>query len=139
MSEPEVHLQGAVLHVGDMEASIAFYGEALDLVVARRTEDAAVLATRSGTGTLAMRERHIQRVTDRTVQALLWRLPSLEWLGLLEQRLDRLGGTPTRHALPEDGLTLVTAWDPDGQRLVFLHSENDADVPQRIPPEVFWY
>ncbi|TDE12210.1 VOC family protein [Jiangella asiatica] len=139
MSEAEVHLQAAVLHVSSLDRAIDFYTELLGLEVARRTADAAVLATRSGTSTIAMRERHVQHVTDRTVQALVWRLPTIGLLDELEQRLSRLTSRSTRHVLTEDAITLLSAWDPEGQRLVFLHHDGDNDLPRDIPAEVFWY
>ncbi|TDD68942.1 VOC family protein [Jiangella aurantiaca] len=139
MNDAGVHLQAAVLHVGDLGRAIAFYTQLLGLEVARRTPDAVVLATRSGTATLAMRERHVQHVTDRTVQALVWRLPTMEHLDDVEQRAKRLTGRTTRRVLTEDAITVLSAWDPEGQRLVFLHHDGDNDVPRSIPAEVFWY
>jgi catechol 2,3-dioxygenase-like lactoylglutathione lyase family enzyme len=139
MSDTRPQLQGAVLHVDSLDEAIPFYTELLELEVARRTEDAAVLATPAGTTVLAMRERRVQHTTDRTVQALFWRLPSLDALDGVERRLARLRATCTRHLLDEDELTLMSTWDPDGQRLVFVHHDGENDVPSSIPPEVFWY
>jgi len=139
MDETEVHLQGAVMHVGSLDRAIDFYTRLLDLEVARRTEDAAILATHSGTSTLALQERKLEPSTDRTVQALVWRLPTIGRLDDLEQRLGRLKGRSTRHVLADDAITLLSARDPDGQRLLFVHHAGDYDVPGSIPAEVFWY
>ena len=84
MGDTEMHLQGAVLHVSSLDRAIDFYSRLLDLEVTRRTADAAILATHSGTFTIALRERHLQHFTDRTVQALVWRLPTIDRLDDLE-------------------------------------------------------
>lgn len=139
MSDDEVHLQGAVLHVSSMERAITFYTRLLDLEVARRTEDAAILATRGGVFAIALRERPVRRVTDRTVQALVWRVPTLDRLDAIEKLLERLRAKSTRHTLADDASTVLSTWDPDGQRIVFVHHDGEQDVPKTIPPEVFWY
>jgi catechol 2,3-dioxygenase-like lactoylglutathione lyase family enzyme len=138
-NDSDPRLQGVVLHVGSLERAIAFYAELLDLEVARRTAEAAILATRGGAFALALRERPVRRVTDRTVQALVWRVPSLDRLDVVERQLGGLGAKSTRHVLAEDATTLVSTWDPDGQRVVFVHHDGEQDVPRTIPPEVFWY
>jgi catechol 2,3-dioxygenase-like lactoylglutathione lyase family enzyme len=137
--DTEVHLQGAVMHVSSLDRAIDFYTRLLDLEVARRTADAAILATHSGTPTIALRERPVQVFTDRTVEALVWRLPTIGQLDDLEQRLGRLMGRPTRHVLADDAITLLSARAPDGQRLLFVHHGGENDVPGSIPAEVFWY
>ena len=139
MGDTGMRLQGAVLHVSSLDRAIDFYSRLLDLEVTRRTADAAILATHSGTFTIALRERHLQHFTDRTVQALVWRLPTIDRLDDLEQRLGRLIGWPTRHVLTDDAITLLSARDPDGQRLLFVHHGGENDVPGSIPAEVFWY
>ncbi|MBB5791216.1 VOC family protein [Jiangella mangrovi] len=138
-NDSEPRIQGAVLHVSDLEPATAFYTELLGLEVARRTADAVILATRAGAFSLALRQRPVRRVTDRTVQALVWRVASLDRLDRIEQQLAGLGAKSTRHVLAEDPTTLVSTWDPDGQRVVFVHHDGEEDVPQTIPPEVFWY
>jgi catechol-2,3-dioxygenase len=139
MSDSEVHLQGAVLHVASLDRTIAFYTQLLDLDVVRRTADAAVLVSKAGTSTIALAKRRVQHFTDRTVQALLWRIPTMGVLSELERRLERMNAKAARHVLTEDAITLLNARDPDGQRLVFLHHDGETDVPRNIPPEVFWY
>jgi catechol 2,3-dioxygenase-like lactoylglutathione lyase family enzyme len=138
-NESDPRLQGVVLHVSDLERAIAFYTELLDLEVARRTADAAILATRAGVFAMALRQRPVRRVTDRTVQALVWRVAGLDRLDRVERQLGGLGAKSTRHVLEEDATTLVSTWDPDGQRVVFVHHDGEQDVPRMIPPEVFWY
>lgn len=139
MSDADVRLQAAVLHVGSVDRAIAFYTRLLGLEVARRSPDAALLATAAGTSTIAMRERHVQHVTDRIVQALVWRLATIDLLDDLERRAEDLSAQTTRHLLAEDAITVLNVWDPEGQRLVFLHHDGENDVPERIPAEVFWY
>jgi catechol 2,3-dioxygenase-like lactoylglutathione lyase family enzyme len=139
MSDTEVRLQCVVLHVDSLDRTIGFYTRLLDLEVARRTTDAAVLATRAGASTIALRERRVQHFTDRTVQALIWRVPTLGLLNEIEERLHGLSARSTRRVLAEDAITLLNVRDPDGQRLVFFHHDGEADVPSTIPPEVFWF
>jgi catechol 2,3-dioxygenase-like lactoylglutathione lyase family enzyme len=137
MTDTKIHLQGAVLHVDSLDRTIDFYTQLLDLEVVRRTADAAVLVSRAGTSTIALAERRLQHFTDRTVQALMWRIPTQGVLSELERRLERLDAKPARHTLTEDAITLLNARDPDGRRLVFLHHDGETDVPRNIPPEVF--
>ena len=44
-----------------------------------------------------------------------------------------------RRMVAEDGLTLLSARDLDGQRLLFIHTERVGDLPAKIPSEVYWY
>lgn len=139
MGEPGAQLHGAVLHVNSLERAVDFYTRLLDLDVARRTSEAVLLASHAGSCALALRERRVEHPTDATVQALIWRVPTPEMLTDYEQRLDALDARPTRHDLAEDATTLITARDPDGQRLLLLHHDGEQDLPRDIPPEVFWY
>ena len=132
-----VQLQGAILHVESLFRTIDFYTRLLDLQIARRSPDAAVLASQTGVSTLALRERGAPHFTDRTVQALVWHVSTLEALDEIEQRLKQLGARLKRRF--EQPLTLLSTRDPDGQRLLFIHYEGDIDIPEDIPAEVFWY
>ena len=139
MSETDVQLQGAVLHVNNLAKAIDFYTRLLDFEVARQTLDGALLTSPAGISTIALRERRVQHFTDRTVEALVWRVPTLGALRQIEQRLHRLNSKAVKRNVNEEALTLLIAWDPDGQRLVFIHHDDMADVPRDIPGEVFWY
>lgn len=44
-----------------------------------------------------------------------------------------------RHVLADDAITLLSAEDPDGQRLLFVHHDGESDLPASIPAEVFGY
>ena len=133
-----VQLQGAILHVESLFRTIDFYTRLLDLHIARRAPDAAVLASQTGVSTLALRERGAPHFTDRTVQALVWHVSTLEALDEIEQRLKQLGARVLERRF-EQPLTLLSSRDPDGQRLLFIHYEGDIDIPEDIPSEVFWY
>ena len=139
MDTGDVRLQGAILHVSDLHQAIDFYTSVLDLEVARRAEDAAILATPSGTPIIALRERHIEYFTDHTVQALVWHVATIGGVDELEQRLSRVARTATRHVSTDDAITLLSARGPDGQRLLFVHHGGENDVPGAIPMEVFGY
>ena len=139
MTEASVELQGVVLHVDDLARALDFYTELLDFAVAHRTSEAAILANASGTATIALRERRAGHYTDRTVQALVWRVPTPARLGQVQQRLQQLNTRTLERTVAADGLTLLTARDPDGQRLLFVHYEGVAKVPGNIPAEVYWY
>ena len=139
MSETGMQLQGAVLDVNNLVEAIDFYTGLLDFEVVRQTSDAALLASPAGISTIALRERRVQLVTDRTVEALVWRVPTLGALRQVEQRLQRLNRRAVKRTVNEEALTLIVAWDPDRQRLVFIHHGGEAGPPRDIPAEVFWY
>ncbi len=139
MIDASVQLQGAILHVDNLVRAIDFYTQLLDFGVVRRTSDAAVLASPAGISTIALRERRVQHFTDRTVQALVWHTPTLGALSQVEQRLKRLNTRAVKHTVEEEAFTLLSAQDPDGQRLLFIHHHGVVDVPKDIPPDVFWY
>ncbi len=140
MTDTNLRLQGAILHVRDLAQTIAYYTGLLDLEVVRQTSNAAVLASQAGISTIALRERRsAQQITDRTVEALVWRLPSLGALSQVEERARRLDAQAVKRTIQGEAFTLLSVWDPDGQRLVFIHHDGLADVPQDVPAEVFWY
>ena len=97
-----------------------------------------MLASQTGVSTLALRERGAPHFTDRTVQALVWHVSTLEALDEIEQRLKDLGARALKRRF-EQPLTLLSTRDPDGQRLLFIHYEGDINIPEDIPAEVFWY
>ena len=69
----------------------------------------------------------------------MWRTPTLEALSVVEQRLEGLQAATRKRTVAPDGLTLLSTRDPDGQRLLFVHTERVGDLPTNIPPEVYWY
>lgn len=134
-----IQLHGAILHVDNLARSIDFYTRLLDFAVVRQSSDAAALANPAGATTMALRERPAQHFTDRTVQALVWDIPTLGELDEVEQRLQRLNARALKRGTYEETFTLLSAKDPDGQRLLFIHHDGAADVPSELPSEVFWY
>jgi catechol 2,3-dioxygenase-like lactoylglutathione lyase family enzyme len=134
----KVQLQGAILHVDSLFRTIDFYTRLLDLQIARTSPNAAVLASRTGVSTLGLHERGTPHFTDRTVQALVWHVSTLEALDEIEQRLKDLGARALRRRFDQP-LTLLSTRDPDDQRLLFIHYEGDIDIPKDIPSEVYWY
>ena len=139
MTTDGVELHGVILHVSNLSRALDFYGRLLDFPVVRQTADAAFLASHSGGSAIAIHERRLQHYTDRAVQALVWHLPTIAALGQVERRLQELQASTIERTVLEDGLTLLTAKDPDGQRLLFVHAEGAEDLPTKIPPEVYWY
>jgi catechol 2,3-dioxygenase-like lactoylglutathione lyase family enzyme len=140
MSQRSVSLQGVILHVADLDRAVSFYADLLDLALAHHDEEAAVLADAGGADAIALRQRHVDHFTDRTVQALIWTVPTLAALDDIERRLRRLGAAAARHEMPDEAVTLLSAWDRDGQRLLFTHrDDNRAASSDRIPAEVYWY
>ena len=138
LTNANIRLHGAILHVESLFRAIDFYTRLLDLQVTRRTSDAAVLASPAGVSTIALHERRGQHFTDRTVQALVWHVPTLEAFSQVEQRLQHLSSNVVKHTVNEP-LTLLSTRDPDGQRLVFIHYDGVEDMPRDIPAAVFWY
>ena len=88
---------------------------------------------------MALRERRAGHYTDRTVEALVWRVPTPARLGQVERRLQQLNARTLERTVAADGLTLLIRRDPDGQRLLFVHYDGVAKVPRSIPAEVYWY
>ena len=88
--ELQVELHGVILHVVNLERAVDFYSQLLDLRVAEQTSDTVFLTSQGATSTIVLSERRAEHFTDRTVQALVWRTPTLVALGEVEQRLDAL-------------------------------------------------
>ena len=136
---PSVELQGVIMHVANLERAVDFYAKLLDFRVAEQTSNTVFLASQSETSTIVLSERRAEHFTDRTVQAIVWRTPTLVALDLVERRLEGLKAAAHKRTVAGDGLTLLSTRDPDGQRLLFIHTERVGDLPTNIPPEVYWY
>jgi catechol 2,3-dioxygenase-like lactoylglutathione lyase family enzyme len=139
MDEDLVTLQSVILHVADLDRAIAFYCHLLDLRVTRHAPEAAVLAEANGIDVVALRQRHVDHFTDRTVQALVWNVPSLPRLSDIEQKLHHLDAAVTQREVTDEGRTVLSAVDRDGQRLLFIHREASHIGASAVPREVFWY
>lgn len=135
--EAEPQLTGAVLHVHDIDRAADFYTRLLDLEVARRESDVALLVSASGRPQLGLRLRRSQQSAG-VVQALIWTIGDASMLEQYERRLRDLGAVVNRHT-SEDGLTILATRDVDFQRILLVHHPEGKDVPAHIPTEVFAY
>lgn len=131
------HLHGAVVHVRDLDRSVAFYAALVALEVAQREANAVVLTGPAGQFEIALYQRKAPHALGSLgVQALVWRLPTPEALAEYEQRLTALTDCVTRRDHPP--VAILTTHDPDGQRLLLIGPTDAAlGEPDHIPLEIF--
>jgi len=131
------HLHGAVVHVRDLDRSVEFYSVLFVLDVAQREANAVVLTGPDGQFEIALCQRAAaQPLGGLGVQALVWRLATPQALAEYEERLIGLTDRVTRRDHPP--VAIVTAHDPDGQRLLLIGPTTAAlGEPDHIPLEVF--
>jgi catechol-2,3-dioxygenase len=131
----ELRLTGVVIFVRDLEKSVSFYREVLELELADSDPTAALLCASDGTELIlratGMASSH--PLGQLGVQYVVWALPSREALDRCERVLrQRSAYRETRLA---EGTTLVEGHDPDDLVLMVMYS--DGAPPRKLSARIY--
>jgi catechol-2,3-dioxygenase len=132
----ELRLTGVVIFVRDLEKSVSFYREVLQLELADSDPTAALLCAPDGTELIlratGMGSSH--PLGQLGVQYVVWALPSREELDRCERVLrQRSAYRETRVA---ESTTLVEGHDPDDLVLMVMYSDG-APPPRKLSARIY--
>ena len=130
-------LSTAVMFVYDLDASVAFYGEVLQMNVTVRDYSAALLVN-PGSFQLYLREmgRRTAHMTGAIgVQYLIWTASSAEDLDRCERVLIDRCPRVTRHVI--GGITFIEGKDPSGVPVMITHPGPDQAARHAIMQRIY--
>jgi catechol 2,3-dioxygenase-like lactoylglutathione lyase family enzyme len=130
-------LSTAVMFVHELDASVAFYSQVLQMDVTVREPSAALLVN---TGSFQL---YLRQMGPRTphplgaigIQYVIWTASSLEDLHRCERVLDELCRRVTRHVV--DGITFIEGKDPSGLPVVITYPGPDQAARHAILQRVY--
>jgi catechol-2,3-dioxygenase len=132
----ELRLTGVVIFVRDIEKSVSFYRELLELEVADSDPTAALLCAPDGTELIlratGMAASH--PLGQLGVQYVVWALPSREELNRCERVLRRHAAY--RETRVTGSTTLIEGHDPDDLVLMLMHSDG-APPPRKLSARIY--
>lgn len=131
-------LSTAVMFVHDLDASIAFYSDVLQMTVTVRQVTAALLvnAVSSQLYLRQMGERTPHPLGAIGVQYVIWTASSTDDLDRCERAMKEAGRRPvTRHVV--DGITFIEGKDPSGVPVVITHPGPDRTARRAIMQRVY--
>jgi len=132
----ELRLTGVVIFVTNLEKSVSFYREVLELELADSDSTAALLCAPDGTE-LVLRSTGMagsHPLGQVGVQYVVWALPSREELDRCERVLrERSAYRETRVT---DNTTLIEGHDPDDLVLMLLYSDG-APPPRKLSARIY--
>jgi catechol 2,3-dioxygenase-like lactoylglutathione lyase family enzyme len=126
-----------VVFVHDLDRSVDFYTDVLELGVADRSPTAALLSNDAGTQ-LVLRamglgaERALGAVG---VQYVIWTASGKDCLDRCEQAMRRRGAY--RETRGDQGVTVVEARDPDDLAVVVAYPGPDQVPMHQLPPRIY--
>ena len=132
-------LSSAVMFVHDLDASVAFYSDVLQMDVTVRESSAALLVN-AGSFQLYLREmgpRTPHLLGAIGVQYVIWTASSAEDLDRCERVLNEHSRHVTRHVV--DGITFVEGMDPGGVPVVITYPGPDQAARHAIMQRVYFW
>ena len=130
-------LGSAIVFVQELDRSVSFYADLLELAIADRTATAALLISGSGTQ-LILRAMggHANRVLGGIgVQYVVWTAPSRADLDRCEQVLKSHGAHHQRRV--SETVEVVEGRDPDGMSVVITHPGPDEVPLHQLPVRIY--
>jgi catechol 2,3-dioxygenase-like lactoylglutathione lyase family enzyme len=132
-------LSTAVMFVHELDASVAFYSEVLQMDVTVREPSAALLVNASSF------QLYLRQMGPRTphllgaigVQYVIWTASSAEDLGRCERVLNDRCRHVTTHVI--DGITFVEGKDPSGVPVVITYPGPDQAARHAIMQRVYFW
>lgn len=132
-------LSTAVMFVHDLDASVAFYSDVLQMDVTVREPSAALLVN-PGSFQLYLREvgaRTPHLLGAVGVQYVIWTASSPEDLDRCQRVLNEHCRHVTRHVI--DGITFIEGKDPSGVPVVIAHPGPDQAARHAIMQRVYFW
>jgi catechol-2,3-dioxygenase len=132
-----LRLRAAVIFVRNLDRSVAFYGELLDLKVVDRSTTAALLESAGGSQ-LALRafgdnaERSLGSIG---VQYLAWSTASRADLDRMAETLRRLSAH--RETRTDDDVVVVEGRDPDDLPVMIVCAKDDGSPMRKLPTRIY--
>jgi catechol-2,3-dioxygenase len=133
----EAHIGAAVMFVQELDRSVAFYTEVLELAVADRSPTAALLVSTSGAQLIlrAMGSNAVHPLGAVGVQYVIWTVAGIAALERCEQALrDRHAYRQTRAS---EGTTAVEGRDPDDMVVMISYPGPDQADERRLPARIY--
>jgi len=133
----KLRLTGVVIFVTNLEKSVSFYREVLELEIADSDATAALLCAPDGTE-LVLRATGMagsHPLGQVGVQYVVWALPSREELNRCERALrQRSAYRETRIA---EDTTLIEGHDPDDLVLMLTYTEGNGHPPRKLSARIY--
>ena len=130
-------LGSVIMFVRDLDSSVAFYTDVLELEVADRTPTAALLSSAEGTALMlrAMGRQAAHALGSVGVQYVAWTAAGSEDLARCERALVARGAY--RETRTHDGITAVEGRDPDDVVVVITYPGPDEVPVRKLPARVY--
>jgi hypothetical protein len=132
-------LSTAVMFVHDLDASVSFYSEILQMTTTVREPTAALLVN-AASCQLCLRQmgpRTPHPLGGIGVQYVIWTAPSRQDLQRCERALTKRCHHVTRHVV--DGITFIEGVDPSGVPVVITYPGPDRAARRAIMKRVYWW
>ena len=132
-----VRLSAAVVFVRNLDRSVSFYRELLDLDVVDRSTTAALLATAEGSQ-LILRQfgnNAPHPLGSIGVQYLTWSTSSREDLDRRTEILRR--NSAYRETRTDDGAAVVEGRDPDDLPVMLLYAGENEHLMHKLPARIY--
>jgi hypothetical protein len=132
-----VRVTSSLLCVSNLERSIDYYQDVLSCKVSIRNREAALLMAPDGFQIYIVSRGPQAQLSSRGIghQYLIWSVAEKYQLEGLASALRACGSRLDRSTF--DGVTYLTARDPDGIRIVVAHPSPEDHPRQLIPPRFF--
>jgi catechol 2,3-dioxygenase-like lactoylglutathione lyase family enzyme len=130
-------LGSAVMFVHNLDRSVSFYEDVLDLQAVDRSTTAALLISGAGSQLIlrAMGEGASRALGSVGVQYVVWTAAGKDDLDRCERVLRERGAY--RESRTADGVTVVEARDPDDVVLVVTHPGPDEVPLHELPARIY--
>jgi catechol-2,3-dioxygenase len=137
MTTHGAQIGSAVMFVQQLERSVSFYSDILELKAADSSPTAALLVSESGSQLIlrAMGSNAAHALGSVGVQYLVWMLPGPEHVERCERLLkERSAYVETR---THDSYIAVEGRDPDGIVLMVVYPGPDGGLPDTLPSRIY--
>ena len=127
----------AVMFVQDLDRSVRFYQEVLDLAVTDRSPTAALLVSTQGTQLIlrAMGSQGAHALGGVGLQYLIWTVDDADDLHRCERALTQRSAY--RDTRSSEGVTVVEGADPDGITVMIGYPGPDRRPLDKLPARIY--
>lgn len=127
----------AVMFVQQLDRSVSFYSDVLELQVVDTSPTAALLAGGSGSELIlrAMGTNAGHALGSVGVQYVVWTAPDTDYLDRCERQLKQRSAH--RDTRSDGSYTAVEGYDPDGIVVMVVHPGPEAGPPRKLPSRVY--
>ena len=132
-----VRLSAAIVFVRNLDRSVSFYRELLDLDVVDRSTTAALLAAAEGSQ-LVLRQfgnNAAHPLGSIGVQYLTWSTSSMDDLDRRAEILRR--NSAYRETRTDDGATMVEGRDPDDVPVMLFYAGDNQPLMHKLPARIY--